>query len=96
MFFIDLQKAYDSVDRDLLWEALTRSRGPTEMQTNIRNFHEGMRARVPTDGGERSEWFHVTQGLRHGCVLSPLLFDVFFAAALHAVQFRFSKDELVV
>ena len=29
-------------------------------------------------------------------MLSPLLFDVFFAAALHVVLVRFSKDEDIV
>ena len=66
MCFIDLQKAYDSVDRELLWQVLTRSGVPTMMVSMIRNFHEGMRARGRTDDGEHSEWFHVTQGLRQG------------------------------
>ena len=48
------------------------------MLTVIRQFHEGMRARVRTNDGEQSEWFDVTQGLRQGCVLSPLLSNVFF------------------
>ena len=51
-----------------------------------------MRARVCTDDGEHSEWLDVTQGLRQGCVLSPLRFNVFFAAAIHAVLVRFSED----
>jgi len=96
MCFIDLQKAYDSVDRELLWEVLTRLGVPTKMLTIIRNFHEGMRARVRADDGEHSDWFNVTQGLRQGCVLSPLLFNVFFAAAIHIVLVRLSKDECIV
>ena len=62
----------------------------------IRNLHEGMRARVRTDDGEHSEWFDVTQGPRQGCVLSPLPSNVLFAAALHVVLVRFSKDEVAV
>ena len=45
-----------------------------------------------TDDGKQSEWFDVTQGLRQGCVLSPLLFNVCFDAAIHAVMVRFSED----
>ena len=79
MCFIDLQKAYDSVYRKLLWVVLARFGVPEKMLTVIRQFREGMRARVRTDD-EHSEWFDVTQGLRQGCVLSPLLFKMSFAA----------------
>ena len=58
----------------------------------IRQFHDGMRACVRSDNGRCSEWFEVAQGLRQGCVLSPLLFNVFFAAILLVVLERFSKD----
>ena len=45
-----------------------------------------------TDDGEHSEWFDFTQELRQGCVLTPLLFNIFFAAVTHAVGVRFSED----
>ena len=85
-------EAYDSVDRDMLWVVLARFDVPEKMLPVIRQFHEGMRARVRTDDGEHSEWFDVTQGLRQGCVLSPLLFNIFFAAVIHAVLVRFRED----
>ena len=44
------------------------------------------------DDDRCSEWFEVAQGLRRGCVLSPLLFNVFFAAILLVALERFSKD----
>ena len=64
MCFIDLQKAYDSVDRELLWKVLVRAGIPTEMIAVIHKFHVGMRAQVRMDDGELSDWFLVTQGLR--------------------------------
>ena len=67
-----------------------------KMLTVIRQFHEGMRAHVRTDDGEHSEWFDVTQGLQQGCVLSPLLFNTFFASVTHAVVVRFSEDPDIV
>ena len=91
--FIDRQKAYDSVDRELVWQVVARFRVQTKMLRIIRNFHDDMRARVRTDDGEHSEWFDATQGLPQGSVLSPLLFNVFFGAALHIVLVRFSRDE---
>ena len=44
MCIIDLQKAYDTVDRTLLWPVLTRIGVPTQMIAVIQQFHHGMRA----------------------------------------------------
>ena len=74
---------------------LARFGVPEKMLTVIRQFPEGMRPCVRTDD-KHSEWFGVTQGLRQGCVLSPLYFNIFFAAVTHAVVVRFSEDPDVV
>ena len=91
--FIDLQKAYDSVDRTLLWQVLARFGVPPQLIRVIRHFHDGMRACVRNDDGVCSEWFEVAQGLRQGCVLAPLLFNILFAAMLLVGLQRFSEDE---
>ena len=96
MCFVDLQKAYDSVDRELLWKVLARAGVPEEMIAVLRQFHDGMQAQVRMDDGELSDWFEVTQGLRQGCVLSPLLFNIFFAAATEVVLVRFSEDDTIL
>jgi hypothetical protein len=94
--FIDLMKAYDSVDRALLWQVLARFGVPAKMIGVIRAFHEGMRACVRLDDGELSEWFEVTHGLRQGCVLAPLLFNLFFSAVLTVAVGRFKSEPQVV
>ena len=59
MCFIDLQKAYDTADRTLLWQVLTRIGVPPQMIAVIRQFHDGMRACMQPDDGVCSDWFEV-------------------------------------
>ena len=96
MSFVDLQKAYDSADRELLRKVMARAGVLEEMIAVIRQFHDGMQARVGMDDGEFSDWFEVTQGLRQGCMLSPLLFNIFFAEAIEVVLVRFGGDDTIL
>ena len=91
--FIDLTKAYDSVDRILLWTVLACFGVLKNMISVIRRFHDGMRACLRLDDRVYSRWFAVEQGLRQGCVLAPLLFNIFFAAIINAASTRFKADK---
>ena len=48
--FVDLQKAYDSVDRTRFWRVLACFGVAPQMIEMIRQFHDRMRACVRTDG----------------------------------------------
>jgi len=77
MIFIDLTKTFDTVHREGLWKVL-RKIGCTEKFIRvIRNFHEGMMAQV-LYSGDISDPFCISNGTKKGCVLSPLLFSIFF------------------
>ena len=91
--FIDLTKAYDSIDRTLLWTVLARFGVPQNMVSVIRQIHDGMRERVRLDDRVCSRWFAVEQGLRQGCVLAPLLFNILFAAVISVASTRFKADK---
>ena len=91
--FFDLTKAYDSVDRTLLWTVLARLSVPQKMISVIRQFHDGMRACVRLDGKVCSGWFAVVQDLRQGCVLAPFLSNIFFAVVINMASTRFKADK---
>ena len=59
----------------------------------IRQFDDGMRACVWLDDRVCSRWFVVEQGLRQGCVLAPLLFNLFFAAVIKLASTCFKADK---
>ena len=90
--FIDIQKTYDFVDRNLLWQVLSRINVPPKIITVIRVFRHGMKACAHSSDGTCSKLSDVNQGLWQGGVLSPLLFNLFTTVALLVVLQRFSED----
>ena len=58
MCFIDLSKAFDKVERTMLWEVLRLSGCPNKFISLVRLFHDGMEARVKV-GSLESRAFEV-------------------------------------
>ena len=83
MTFVDLTKAFDTVSREGLCGKLWRFGCPTKFIAMVRQFHDGMLARVQNDG-EFTDPFPVTNGVKQGCVLAPTLFSMMFSAMLTA------------
>ena len=82
--FIDLTKAYDSVDRAAL-VAILRSYGvPQQLVEIIEDLYAGTWCHVRTLDGT-SQNFEVKTGVRQGCVLSPILFNCFIDRILKEV-----------
>ena len=79
IMFVDLKKAYDSVPRNALWTVLAKCGVPFTMLTIIRSFHDGMQAGVRV-GSTVTDSFEVRNGLRQGCTMAPVLFNVYFNA----------------
>jgi hypothetical protein len=84
--FIDLTKAFDTVNREALWTMLAKYGCPRKFIQIIRLFHDGMSGQV-LSSGDQSDHFEITNGVKQGCVLAPVLFNLFFTCVLrHAVQ----------
>ena len=81
MTFVDLTKAFNTVSRDGLWKIMEKFGCPPRYIVMVRQFHDGMQARVQNDG-ENSEPFPVTIGVKQGCVMAPTLFSMMFSAML--------------
>nr|VZI00676.1 unnamed protein product [Spirometra erinaceieuropaei] len=79
--FVDLTKAFDTVNREGLWKIMQKFGCPERFTQMVRQLHDGMMARV-TDNGDVSEAFAVTNGVQQGCVLAPTLFSLMFSAML--------------
>ena len=74
--FIDFKKAYDSIDRKLLWQKLIRVGVKGRMLRAVKSLYSSVSVCVRINGFT-TDWFDVNVGLRQGCPLSPLLFNCF-------------------
>ena len=73
-----MSKAFDTIPRNLLLSKL-RDVGITGKVFNIiKNIYSSDQACMKVDG-KIGKPFKITQGVRQGCVLSPLLFNIFMA-----------------
>ena len=76
--FIDLTKAFDFVSRDGLFKILPIIGCPPKLLSFIKSFHDGTQGTVQYDGSI-SEAFSINSGVKQGCVLASILFNIFFS-----------------
>ncbi|GKD98340.1 retrovirus-related pol polyprotein LINE-1 [Tanacetum coccineum] len=68
MAFLDLEKAYDSVSRELLWRTLRDKGTPRRYSRVIKDMYDGVKTRVRTTMGS-TEFFQVEVGLHQGSAI---------------------------
>ena len=76
MYFIDNKKAFDCVDHEILWVILRDMRVPVHLIVLLRRMYTNQEATVRTEFGE-TDRIDVGKGVRQGCILSPLLFNIY-------------------
>jgi hypothetical protein len=74
--FVDYEKAFDRVDWRKLMGALRRMGVDWRDRRLIGNLYMGQKVRVRVEG-EYSEPGQIGRGVRQGCPLSPLLFNIY-------------------
>ena len=91
---VDLEKAYDTVRRDKLWQVLEEYGIHGRLLGAVRAFYKKSEACVKI-GEKMSRWFQITRGVRQGCVMSPWLFNVFMDKIVREAQERFTEGVLL-
>ena len=82
--FVDVAKAFDTVSHHSIERALCRLRCPKPFVTLVRNLYQGAQTRIHVDGVD-TEAIQITNGVKQGCPLSPLLFNSVTDELLHLI-----------
>ena len=101
--FIDFEKAFDSVNRNLLRPILLKNDIKGKLFRCIKSTYNNVKARVRC-GAKLAEYVDCTAGVKQGGVRSPILFCLFInelALAViykgrHGVGFMFDTFELFI
>ncbi|XP_074356653.1 uncharacterized protein LOC141696407 [Apium graveolens] len=85
LVFIDLEKAYDSVPREVIWKSLVAKGVPWIYLRAIQEMYFQVRTCVRTPVGD-IYYFAVEIGLHQGSSLSPFLFAVIIDVLTRGIQ----------
>ena len=76
--FIDLVKAYDTVDRSILWNKMSGFGFSGDFLSTLKAIYTGDSVQAVVNG-TTSQPIYLRRGLRQGCSLSPMLFSLYIA-----------------
>ena len=85
MVFIDLEKAYDKIPRNVMWWALEKHKVPLKYITLIKDMYDNVVTSVQTSDGDTDD-FPIRIGLHQGSALSPYLFDLVMDEVTRDIQ----------
>ena len=72
--FIDFRKAFDSVDRCIMWQILQKNGITGEMLNILKSIYNSVISNVKCNN-ENTDCFSCPNGLKQGCIMSPMLFS---------------------
>ena len=85
MAFIDLEKTFDGVNREALWQVLRMHDVRVKLSSGIKSIYVDSSACVRIKVGE-SEQSRIDSGVRQGCIMSPWLFNVYMDIVTEEVK----------
>ena len=83
--FIDYQKAFDTVKREVVWVVLEKIGVSKKFADMLKGIYLRVRSRVRV-GNQLTEEFDCPVGLRQGCKMSPIIFSLLINEVAEALE----------
>jgi len=90
LLFIDYEKAYDNVNRDRLWKVMD-NKIPNYLLNTIKCIYSNTKIIIKFNDGI-SETIHINKGVRQGCGLSQVLFNIYINKIVQEFKTVIKKD----
>lgn len=85
--FVDLKAAFDNVEREQLWKIMKEKGISEDLIWRLGRVYEDTEVAVRAKDG-LTDKFRTTKEVRQGCVMSPLLFNIYIADINKALEER--------
>ena len=76
--FVDFQRAFDSIPREVLFQKLYNYGIKGKFYQTLENMYSNDKGCIKI-GGYITNLFEINLGVKQGCILSPILFNIFLA-----------------
>ena len=99
--FVDYKKAFDTVNREALWDVLQKLQTSSKMIMILKAMYNSVKSSVRR-GANLSQFFECPQRVKQGCLLSPLIFSLLISEVAeyvrkngkHGIQLLPSREEI--
>jgi hypothetical protein len=83
--FVDFSKAYDRINRHKLFNRMKYIGLPQKFLLVLQSLYQNVKCSVRVNGC-LSDWFPVSIGLKQGCILSPILFNLYLNSLVEEIR----------
>ena len=89
--FIDLEKAYDKVNKEALWQVLRVYDVGGNLFSDIKSIYINSLSCVRVKGGD-SECFRINSCVKQKCIMSPWLFNLYMDTVIREVKMGMGRS----
>jgi hypothetical protein len=86
VLFVDCEKAFDRVPRGKMWNIMKNKGFPDHIVKAVRGLYINTRIKIDKGTSVSNKEIHINQGIKQGCPMFPILFNIFIDEVIRQWQ----------